>query len=144
MGIITLHAYNKKTSLKNLHKQQHRLPYFIRSKTGTYPMLTKQNKTRKSRQKEVYQLKCFCDNNKSYNCQTRVCIRTRIKQNKSDICSKKPESTISGISKHARQCNHGQLNWDEPEIIATFSQKNINIKKNLLVRESLEIKNIRQ
>ena len=61
------------------------------------------------------------------------------------ICSKKPESTISGISKHACQCNHGQTNWDKPEIIATFPQKNKKIsQKNPLVRESLKIKNIIQ
>ena len=46
---------------------------------------------------------------------------------------------------HAHQCNHGQINWDKPEIIATFSQKNKNtLQKNLLVREKLEIKIIMQ
>ena len=48
---------------------------------------------------------------------------------------------ISGISKHARHCREGSVNWDEPEIIATFNDKNKKaLQQNLLIRESLEIR----
>ena len=40
-----------------------------------------------------------------------------MKQHKADVESKKSDSEISGISKHARYCTHGKINWDTPEIL---------------------------
>ena len=48
--------------------------------------------------------------NKSYIGQTRRCIGTRMKQHRSDFESKKTDSEISGISKHARYRTHGKNN----------------------------------
>ena len=62
-------------------------------------------------------------------------------QHSNDVSSNKAEANISGISKHARECTAGHINWDEPKIIATFNNKTkASLQKNLLVRESLEIR----
>ena len=61
-------------------------------------------------------------------------------QHASDVTSNKPDANISGISKHARECS-GSIKWEEPRIIATFSDKNKGtLQRNLLIRESLEIR----
>ena len=65
-----------------------------------------------------------------------------MKQHRSDVKSKKADSEISGISKHARDCTHGKINWETPEILQIEKEKNkFSLQKNLLVRESFEIKN---
>ena len=62
-------------------------------------------------------------------------------QHKKDVTSTKPDENISGISKHARHCSNPDINWDSPEILATFNDKNkAALKRNLLTRESLEIR----
>ena len=64
-----------------------------------------------------------------------------MKQHRSDVESKKADSELSGISKHARYCTHGKINWKTSEILEIEKEKNkFSLQKNLLVRESLEIK----
>ena len=64
-----------------------------------------------------------------------------MKQHAHDTTSSKLDENISGISKHARHCNNGTINWEEPKIIATFNDKNKKtLQSNLLIRESLEIR----
>ena len=59
-----------------------------------------------------------------------------------DVTSNKPDENISGISKHARQCS-GEISWNEPKILATFNDKKKGVlQRNLLVRESLEIRRL--
>ena len=54
---------------------------------------------------------------------------------------KKTDTVISGISKHARQCTDGRINWDKPEILQVEKQKNkFPLQRNFLVRESLKIR----
>ena len=49
--------------------------------------------------------------------------------------------TTSGLSKHARHCTSGTIPWPEPKILATFNDKKKGaLQKNLLIRESLEIR----
>ena len=68
-------------------------------------------------------------------------FRTRMGQHEADSTSSKSDEHISGISKHARHCTAGTINWNEPEIITTFTdKKKAALQQNLLVRESLEIK----
>ena len=62
-------------------------------------------------------------------------------QHQNDVTSTKPDANISGISKHARHCPNGTIKWEEPEIVATYSEKSKkSLQKNLLIRESLEIR----
>ena len=62
-------------------------------------------------------------------------------QHKADVTSNKSDETISGISKHARHCPNAQIDWENPKIIATFSDKNKrNLQQDLLIRENLEIR----
>ena len=56
--------------------------------------------------------------------QTRVSIKTQMKQHRSDVESKKAVSEISGISKHARYCTYGKINWETPEILQVEKEKN--------------------
>ena len=64
-----------------------------------------------------------------------------MKQHRSDVELKKADSEISGISKHARYCIHGKRNWKIFEILQIEKEKNkFSLQKNLLVRESFEIK----
>ena len=91
--------------------------------------------------KGIYQLSCSCNDKAKYIGQTRVSFRTRMGQHLDDVTSSKPEANISGISKHARNCPDGVINWEEPEIVATYSDKSKkSLQKNLLIRESLEIR----
>ena len=65
-------------------------------------------------------------------------------QHLTDITSFKSDETISGISKHARLCKDGSINWDEPKILSTFNNKNKGaLQQNLLIRESLEIRRLK-
>ena len=101
------------------------------------------NKTRHPplTQKGVYQLTCSCNPERKYVGQTRVSFRTRMSQHQKDVSSSKSEQNISGISKHARECTSGDINWEEPEIVATFNdKKKTSLQQNLLIRESLEIR----
>ena len=64
-----------------------------------------------------------------------------MKQHSDDVSSNKLEANLSGISKHARECENGVINWNEPNIITTFNNKNKGaLKQNLFIRESLEIR----
>ena len=62
-----------------------------------------------------------------------------MKQHKADVESKKLDEHISGISKHARSCTTGHIDWENPKIIAIFQEKK-NLQLNLSIRESLEIR----
>ena len=62
--------------------------------------------------------------NKSYIGQTRVSIKTRIKQHRSNVESKKTDSEISRNSKHARYFTHGKINWKTSEILQVENEKN--------------------
>ena len=59
-----------------------------------------------------------------------------MKQHRTDVESKKADSKISGISKHARYCTHGKINWETSEVLEIEKEKNkFPLQKNLLVRE---------
>ena len=65
-------------------------------------------------------------------------------QHQNDVKSNKNDKNISGISKHARQCNTGSIDWENPKILATFNDKSkSSLQYNLLVRESLEIRRLK-
>ena len=52
----------------------------------------------------------------------------------------KSENNISVISKHARECPSGNINWNEPKILTNFNDKNKNnLQRKLLKWESLKI-----
>ena len=64
-------------------------------------------------------------------------------QHRDDVASlqKNPAMSVSGVTKHAAECQHGTVDWDNPEVIATFQDKKKgNLECNLLIRESLEIR----
>ena len=101
------------------------------------------NKTRPDPldKKGIYELTCTCNPQARYIGQTRVSFRTRMGQHAHDTTSNKPDTNISGISKHARHCSTGTIDWENPHIIASYADKNKKtLQKNLLIRESLEIK----
>ena len=109
-------------------------------------ILCSANKTRPDKfdQKGVYLLTCSCSEDSKYIGQTRVNFRTRMGQHQTDVTSSKSDETISGISKHARLCQNGSINWEEPKILSTFNNKNkAGLQKNLLIRESLEIRRLK-
>ena len=59
----------------------------------------------------------------------------------SDVTSSKSDEHISGIAKHARHCPNCDIDWDNPEILATYNDKNkAALQRNLLVGESLKIR----
>ena len=65
-------------------------------------------------------------------------------QHQADTSSNKKEENLSGISKHARECTSGTIEWNAPKILATFNDKSKNmLQSNLLVRESLEIRRLK-
>ena len=109
-------------------------------------ILCSSNKTHpdKKDQKGVYLLTCSCSEKAKYVGQTRVNFRTRMGQHLNDVTSSKSDETISGISKHARQCQNGSINWEEPTILSTFNNKNKNgLQQNLFIRESLKIRRLK-
>ena len=68
-----------------------------------------------------------------------------MKQHQDDIQSYDPtlpsSANVSGITKHAAECPNNNINWDTPEILASFSNKNKSLlQKDLFIRESLEIR----
>ena len=64
-----------------------------------------------------------------------------MKQHKADVEPKKLDEHISGISKHAKSCTTGHIDWENPKIIKTFQEKNKNnLQRNLTIMESLEIR----
>ena len=94
--------------------------------------------------KGVYLLSCSCSQDAKYVGQTRVSFRTRMGQHEADTTSNKSDEHISGISKHARHCTAGSIDWYDPKIITTFTdKKKTALQQNLLVRESLEIKRLK-
>ena len=65
-------------------------------------------------------------------------------QHLSDVTSSKSEENISGITKHARLCKEGSIDWENPTILSTFNDKNKGgLQRNLLIRESLEIRRLK-
>ena len=74
--------------------------------------------------KGIYKVWCSCDPDKCYIGQTRVPIRTRMAQHEADAASQKRINIVSGISKHARECPFGRINWSKPEIIKTMADTN--------------------
>ena len=94
--------------------------------------------------KGVYLQSCSCNPNKKYVGQTRVNFKTRMAQHQADVTSNKTDENISGISKHARQCTTGIIDWENPQILATYNEKSKSaLQYNLLVRESLEIRRLK-
>ena len=68
-----------------------------------------------------------------------------MKQHQDDITSYDPSqpstTNVSGITKHAAECPNCDINWDSPDILATFQNKNKSaLQKDLFIRESLEIR----
>ena len=91
--------------------------------------------------KGIYMQTCDCDECRVYIGQTRVSFRARMKQHSDDVTSNKLDANISGISKHARECQGGHIDWEKPKILATFNDKNKSaLTRNLLIRENLEIR----
>ena len=89
----------------------------------------------------VYEQQCDCCPTAKYIGQMRVNFGTRMEQHRNDVFSNKPDENISGISKHARHCTSGTINWDEPKILATFNDKSKKaLQQNCLLRENLEIR----
>ena len=92
----------------------------------------------------VYEQNCSCSPDAKYVGQTRVNFRTRMGQHSADVTSPKSDESISGISKHAGHCSSGTIDWNKPNIIATYNDKNKKtLQKNLLIRESLEIRRLK-
>ena len=95
-------------------------------------------------QKGVYLQTCSCDPEARYVGQTRVTFKTRMNQHLADVSTSKTDETISCISKHARHCSSGTISWNEPQILATFNtKKKSTLQRDLLIRESLEIRRLR-
>ena len=89
----------------------------------------------------VYEQNCDCNPKAKYIGQTRVSFGARMAQHRSDVTSNKPDENISGISKHARHCTTGTINWDEPTILATFNDKSKKaLQQNCLICKNLEIR----
>ena len=67
-----------------------------------------------------------------------------MKQHKDGVASYDPgtpDINVSGITKHASECTAGTVDWENPEILATFQEKEKSkLQKNLFIRESLEIR----
>jgi hypothetical protein len=120
---------------------------FFRSGTSLKNLLCGANKTQppKLERKGIYKLSCNCSPTASYVGETRVSFRTRVKQHKDGVANFNPETSnlanVSGITRHAAQCPNGKINWEDPEILATFqNKKKTKLQKDLFVRESLEIR----
>ena len=93
--------------------------------------------------KGVYALTCSCPGNPKYIGKTRVKIKTRMSQHREDVASlrKNPTMSVSGVTKHAAECQQGSVDWKNPEVITTYQDKHKgNLERNLLIRESLEIR----
>ena len=65
-------------------------------------------------------------------------------QHLSDSTSNKLDEHLSGISKHARHCSSGNIDWETPKILATFQNKKKGcLQRDLMLRESLEIRRLK-
>ena len=138
--VASLNQQLKRAFLKN------DVDFHTKPGTKLGSLLCSRNKTRPDpfEQKGVYEQRCNCSPDAKYVGQTRVSFRTRMAQHSADVNSTKSDETISGISKHARHCSTGSINWDEPNIIATYNDKNKKtLQRNLLIRESLEIRRLK-
>ena len=57
------------------------------------------------------------------------------------MLQRNPSMSVSGVTKHAAECHQGSVDWENPEVITTFQDKHKgNLERNLLIRESLEIR----
>ena len=88
-------------------------------------------------QKGIYKISCSCSPNAAYVGETHVCFKTRMKQHRDGVASYDPArpnaANVSGITKHYSECASGTVDWEQPEILATFQEKNKNkLKKNLI------------
>ena len=93
--------------------------------------------------KGVYALTCSCPGNPKYIGKTRVKIKNRMSQHREDVASlrKNPNMSVSGVTKHAAECQQGSVDWENPEVLTTYQDKHKgNLERNLLIRESLEIR----
>ena len=109
-------------------------------------ILCSSNKLRPNKfdQKGVYLQTCSCNDDAKYVGQTRVNFRTRMGQHQADVSFTKSDENISGISKHARHCQDGTINWDEATILTTYNDNNKgSLQQNLLIQESLEIRRLK-
>ena len=87
----------------------------------------------------VYKQNCDCKPKAKYIGQIRVSFGTKMLQHCSDVTSNRPNENITGILKHARHCTTGTINWDEPEILAMFNDKNKKaLQQNCLICKNLE------
>ena len=51
--------------------------------------------------------------------------------------------SVSGVTKHAAECQQGSVDWENPEVITTYQDKHKgSLERNLLIRESLEIRRL--
>ena len=108
-------------------------------------ILCRQNKTQppKTELKGVYKQSCSCAPTSLYVGETRVKISTRQKQHHNDVQTHRanPESNVSGLTRHAANCTDGVIDWENPEVLATFQDKKKSaLQQNLFIRESLEIR----
>ena len=105
-------------------------------------LLCGNNKTRPSQldKKGVYKLRCSACG-KEYVGETRVSVRRRVQQHRDGVHSSSSTSAnVSGITRHARECDFDAINWNQPEVLATYQDKRKTVlQQNLFVRESLEI-----
>ena len=93
------------------------------------------------KKKGIYLQSCSCNPEARYVGQTRINFKTRMGQHSADVTSNKSDETISGISKHARHCQNGDVSWEDPKILTIFeNKKKSNLQRDLLIRESLEIR----
>ena len=45
--------------------------------------------------------------------------------------------SVSGVTKHVPKCQQGTIDWDKPDVVATFqNKKKENLERNLPIRES--------
>ena len=74
---------------------------------------------------------------------THCKISKRQKQHRDDVTAyrENPDMNVSGLTKHAAECNNGSIDWEKPKVLATFQdKKKTNLQQNLFIRESLEIR----
>ena len=87
----------------------------------------------------IYMYTCSCCPSAKYVGETRISINTRKKQHQDDVTSSKVN--VSGLTKHARECINGSIDWENPVVLATFNDKEkTTLQRNLVIRESLEIR----
>jgi hypothetical protein len=113
---------------------------FFRSGTKLKDILCSKNKTHPPRthKKGIYRIDCPCSENAIYIGQTGRSIKTRAAEHKK--ASERHQWHHSGITQHKESCP-SPVDWDNPTIITTMSNKNKNkLTYDLKIREALEIR----